>query len=967
MALVLLAWVIPPLAGMAFIVFLDILALGEILRVFSSWQMLLFIAFTIGFAAAYLYRYIQPLRLHLREPSSHSQQRAMQAMRYFPLHYWGLFLLTLLAAPNVVMWLANYQFGISLGTDAWLHIHLVALTVSILIGLPLFFLLLDLFGRSVPGQISGRPHLALRTKVFVIACLIPLLVSTVLVQYYWVRSHYFTLETLVVWVLLLLIVLAGAVLLMRSFSQSLAPLQSLLAQNVEPCQLNLAKLTSQSNDELGILANEYRRLLEHHIRVEGRLRDSEKALNNILFNMQDTYFRTDREGRFIYITPMVEQSLGFPPDEMLGKNFNDFLLAEQAGKSLLQVLEKNNGVVRNHVMPMQHRSGRKAWFSINAHLYSDEQGVTAGIEGNSRDITTLHQTQNELERETQRALVTLQSIGDGVITTDTHGIIDYLNPVAERLLDKRSSEVIGRHYMTVLDLTRDSDGETLHDLVDMILHHDSAAVHADDGVLRHDDGSEFSINISAASMRASNGQIVGVVLVLHDITEVMSMARQLGYQASHDMLTGLLNRREFEKRLDAAIKEARGRDCIHALFYMDLDQFKVVNDTYGHGAGDELLRQLAGRFAAAIREHDILARLGGDEFGILLRDCPMDKAGRIAEQIRQTVRDFRFVWQDRTFEIGVSIGVVPIDSNSGSMIDVLSYADAACYVAKDAGRNRVHLYSSDDKAIARHHREMEWIHRIHDAFEENRFVLYFQPIAPLKDGPGQREHGEILMRIVDKDGKVIAPMQFIPAAERYNLMPIIDRWVVRTTLGKMREAQGPAESPPFHCSINLSGQSLNDEHFMEFVITNIHESDVAGEHICFEITETAAITNLGRARQFIKTLKQMGCYFSLDDFGSGLSSFAYLKGLDVDYLKIDGAFVKDIATDVVDRAMVASICEIGHVMGLKTIAEFVENDAIIAVLKELGVDYAQGYGVARPQPLDNVVARLVAAGPERRK
>ena len=957
LTLVLSAWVIPPAAGMGFIIFMNILSFEEILAVFFSPAMSIFILATILVAGVYFYLYAKPILHFLARPNDADVTLAMRRVRFFPLHYWGLFLLTLLLAPNLVLWLAAQQFGITMDTGTGLRIHLVALTVSILIGLPLFFLLLDLFGRSMPGQIDGTPHFTLLSKVLLISGLVPLLSSTILVLYYWSRTAYFTYETLLVWGLLLVIVAVGAWLFRGSFRQSLAPLQSLLSQRVEPCQLDLASLVSQSTDEIGVLTNEYRRLLQHHYRVEARLRSSETALNNILFNMQDTYFRTDKQGVILYITPMIEQTLGYSPSEMIGQQVNAFFCPSMGHVNLYEIIKSENGVVRNLPMALRHRNGTTVWVTTNAHFFSDPAANVAGIEGNCRDVTALKQTQAALERETQRALVTLKSIGDGVITTDTKGIIEYLNPVAENLLEMRNGTALGRHYLDVLKLKGETDGEALRDLVEMILHHDSATVNADDGILRHNDGSEFSINISAASMRDAQDRIVGVVLVLHDITEVMTMARQLGYQASHDMLTGLYNRREFERRLDAAIKEARGSDIHHALFYMDLDQFKVVNDTYGHRAGDELLRQLSQCFSTAIREHDMIARLGGDEFGILLRDCPLNKAAEIAETIRQQVRDFRFTWQDRVFDIGISIGVVPIDGSSTGMIDVLSYADAACYVAKDAGRNRVHLYSSDDKAVARHHREMEWIHRIHDAFEENRFVLYYQPIIALGTDRGGREHGEVLMRMLDREGKVVPPMQFIPAAERYNLMPIIDRWVVRTTLGKMREAQGPAEVPPFRCSINLSGQSLNDEHFLEFVIANIHESDVAGEHICFEITETAAITNLGKAKHFINTLKSMGCLFSLDDFGSGLSSFGYLKGLDVDYLKIDGAFVKDIVDDSVDRAMVASINQIGHVMGLKTIAEFVENDEIVLVLKDLGVDYAQGYGIARPYPMDEMLAR----------
>ena len=954
----LLAWAIPPAFGMAFIAFVDIFTHDEMWAILLSWPMGLFVFATFSFAAWYFHRFATPVTRYLQQGSENNRALAIERIKGFPFHFWGLFLLTLILAPNLVMLIAIELIGLQPSPVDWFRIHLVALIVSIVVGLPIFFLVIDLFGRALRGVTLEGPHFTIRAKVFLIGSLVPLLIDTMLVQYYWARTGYFTAETFVVWLLLELMAIAGSLLFMRSFGQSLAPLESLLQQSPDPCRLELGMLASQSTDELGVLSNEYRRLLEHHLRVEERLRASEREFNNILFNMQDTFYRTDSKGRLLYITAMAEKSLGYSTDELIGMPLGDLYLEPDGRSHFLQALQANNGVVRNYEAALRGKDGSAVWASTNAHFYHDENGQIAGVEGNSRDITQLKQAQEALVKEQQRALVTLESIGDGVMTTDTRGHIEYLNPVAERLLDRDVADTRGRHYMDVLKLVDETSGEALHDLVELVLHRDASMVHADDGVLTHRDGSQFTINITAAPMRLDSGEIVGVVLVLHDITEVMGMARQLSFQASHDMLTGLYNRREFEKRLEKAIRAARSEGSHHVLFYMDLDQFKVVNDTGGHRAGDELLAQLAGQLSSSVREHDVLARLGGDEFGLLLMDCPLEGAAEIAETVRQMVRDFRFAWEERIFEIGVSIGVVPIIPDGGNLIDVLSTADAACYVAKEAGRNRVHICNEDDKAVARHHHEMEWTHRISQAFEENRFVLYFQEIRPLGDVADTCPYGEVLMRMLDTEGEAIPPMSFIPAAERYNLMPTIDRWVVRTALGKLREAQGPAGKPPFRCTINLSGQSLTDEHFLDFVLNQFHECDVTGEFVCFEITETAAITNFSRARRFIDTLKRMGCQFALDDFGSGLSSFGYLKGLQVDYIKIDGSFVKDMVSDELDGAMVESINQIGHVMGLKTIAEFVESEAIIAALQRLGVDFAQGYAIARPEPLDNIVSRL---------
>jgi len=439
------------------------------------------------------------------------------------------------------------------------------------------------------------------------------------------------------------------------------------------------------------------------------------------------------------------------------------------------------------------------------------------------------------------------------------------------------------------------------------------------------------------------------VVVFHDTTEMQHLSSRMAFLATHDSLTGLLNRHEFELRLQQAMESARTRGREHAVCYLDLDQFKIVNDTCGHVAGDELLKQLTHRLHSTVRTEDVLARLGGDEFGVILEDCPLDTAYRIADNLRQSVRDFRFAWQDRSFEVGVSIGLVPITASSGSMTDVLSAADSACYVAKDLGRNRVHIYQPDDDALARRHGEMQWVQRINDGLAREQFILYSQRIVPLvSSGP---RFCEILLRLEEPGKLPILPSAFIPAAERYYLMPAIDRWVIHHALQMLSKRCAHAEPGKELFALNLSGQSLCDDEFTEFVVRELQQSGFPTACLCFEITETAAVSNLSRAIEFIARLKAMGCRFALDDFGSGLSSFGYLKSLPVDYLKIAGNFIQDINADPVDYAMVDAINQIGHVMGLSTIAESVENDAVLGRLRALGVNYAQGLGVHAPVSL----------------
>jgi len=433
------------------------------------------------------------------------------------------------------------------------------------------------------------------------------------------------------------------------------------------------------------------------------------------------------------------------------------------------------------------------------------------------------------------------------------------------------------------------------------------------------------------------------------------------HMAYHDSLTGLINRAEFERRLKRVLYGLNNGKADHALFYLDLDQFKIINDTCGHVAGDELLRQLAIILHKPIRESDTLARLGGDEFGILLENCPLIYAQEIADNLIKVVKEFHFIWKNQTFKIGASIGLVMLNNAEQSMTDVLSAADMACYAAKDAGRNRYHLYREDDSSLIRRHGEMKWVSRIHEALNNNSFTLYQQMMLAVDDQSDLVTNFEFLIRLND-NGEIIAPGAFIPAAERYGLMPLIDRWVIKQAFQHIvditRTNTALRRATYF---LNLSGTSLSDKAFFDFLREQFAEHPLAAEQICFEVTETAAITNLASTVEFIKQLKELGCQFALDDFGAGLSSFSYLKSLPVDYLKIDGGFVQDMLDDPMDAAIVAAVNNIGHVAGLKTVAEFVENTEIMDALGEIGVDYAQGYALAKPAPVEELIIKAKQA------
>lgn len=560
------------------------------------------------------------------------------------------------------------------------------------------------------------------------------------------------------------------------------------------------------------------------------------------------------------------------------------------------------------------------------------------------DVTLRKQAEEKLFEEKERLRLTLESIGDAVITTDAQGFVDYINPIAEKLTGYSLAESVNQPLDQVFPIFDEHDRTPCPNPVSQCLEKGKIVGLGNHTILINRHNQEYSIQDSAAPIKSIDGCILGVIMVFSDVTEERRLNHQIAFQASHDALTELVNRREFDVRLERVLLDAKTEGNAHALCYLDLDQFKVVNDTCGHVAGDELLRQIAIVLRQHIRTRDTLARLGGDEFGILIEHCAPAQANRIAESLRHAVGQYRFVWEDHIFNIGVSIGVVSITNNDENTSELLIKADSG-------GRNRIHVYETDDTELNVHRGEMKWVSRISNALENDRFCLFYQPIRPLNGVRGF--HCELLLRMMDHDNEIVAPGAFMPAAERYSLTTKIDCWVIEKAFTWLKSHPNNL-THIYQCAINLSGFSLGSREVLTEIIKQLDDQIVSPKKICFEITETAAITNLRYASQFIDQLRGYGCQFALDDFGSGLSSFGYLKNLSVDYLKIDGVFVKNIVTSPTDQAMVKSINEIGHVMGKKTIAEFAENERIIECLNKIGVDFAQGYGIGRPRPIESI-------------
>ncbi|HEX7063052.1 MAG TPA: EAL domain-containing protein [Woeseiaceae bacterium] len=705
--------------------------------------------------------------------------------------------------------------------------------------------------------------------------------------------------------------------------------------------------TTDELDRLGRLARLAGIAIKRRIDEE-RLVNSEARYRGLFENVVDGVYITSREGDIIAVNPALVHMLGYESAEDLAKmGRTTMLYVNPIDRERVFARLEAQGYVRNFEYRLRRKDGAEIVVLENSRAIYDDNGNIVAHEGTITDITERKMAETRVFEEKERAQVTLQSIGDGVITTDAEGRVDYINPVAQDLTGLEIRNARGKPINEIMMIVNEHTRAPVENPVLRCLREGRVIALAENSVLINQEGHEVPIQDSAAPIRDRIGNIIGAVMVFHDVSRESRLFRQLSYQASHDSLTGLINRREFENRLVTALDSAHKKGLWHALLYLDLDQFKVVNDTFGHTAGDELLRQVSELAQAQIRSADVVARLGGDEFGILLERCSEARAIEVAEAIRGAVEAHRFTWQDAFTSVRCSIGVVLIDDESPSVASLMSSADVACYSAKDMGRNQVHLYQQSDASVR--HEEMKWVSRITSAVEENRLELFYQPIIGIgsnrRTGPG---HYELLLRMRDEDGELVNPDQFIPAAERYNLMSMLDRWVISEALSHLAD-RGPADSEArFTLAINLSGTSLSEDRFLDFVVDELEKQKLPQGAICFEITETAAISNLSRVIHFMQSLKKLGCKFSLDDFGSGLSSFTYLKNLPVDYLKIDGQFIRNVAEDTVDESMVRAINEVGRAMGIETIAERVETRQVLDKLGELGVAFAQGYYIARP-------------------
>jgi len=652
--------------------------------------------------------------------------------------------------------------------------------------------------------------------------------------------------------------------------------------------------------------------------------------------------------------------VGADPAELVGRALGDLVPPEYAELVHENIRRRLKGepAAERYEIDMVGLQGQLSRLEISSAVIDYEGEPALLITGAeilpTQTVPAL--TQLSLPAEPARAvpslhLQALASLAEAVIATDLQGRITYMNPAAEHLTGTTVEPAEERTLERIVGFVDENDRRLLSDPVRQALT-SGAPVNLSRRalLLSRANGTERSIELSASPIRNESNEVTGAVVLLHDVTELRGLARQMSYQATHDALTGLVNRRDFERRLEEAIDRGQRGDGQHILCYLDLDRVKVVNDTSGHLAGDSMLREVAKLLRDAVRDSDTVARLGGDEFGMLLIGCPLEKAQQIADDFCRSVGDYRFVWKDKIFNIGVSVGIVEISRESGTLTELLAAADSACYVAKKQGSGRVAVYSAKDEAHARHSGEIQWLQRLQSALKENRFHLYQQAIVPASGTNGGGPSIEVLVRMRDEAGNDVPPVDFVRAAERYHLMGLVDRWVVQTTLAAL--GRGALAVPADRSvAINISGQTLGDVQFLEFVVECLDSTGAAPGQVCFEITESAVIANMDHARRFVGVLHGMGCQFALDDFGSGIGSFSNLKNLPMDYLKIDGSFMRNLARDSVNQAMVTAMIKLARSLNFKVIAEQVEDEAAVDAARRMGVDFLQGFAIGKPEPL----------------
>lgn len=690
--------------------------------------------------------------------------------------------------------------------------------------------------------------------------------------------------------------------------------------------------------------------------AEARLRESEKRIRDITDAIPSRIAYVDRDQTYRFVNRAYELETHRPRSSIIGKTVRAFL-GEDVYSSITHHIDATLAGRRVSYDYVHKAPDGEIHREVTYVPDTDENGTVQGFYTFVHDVTAHRRSEDAIFAEKERAEVTLDSIGDAVITTDAFGLIDYVNPVAQALTGRTATAAIGLPAQDIVCLLDERTGWSAPNPIVACLESRRVVMPSGDLILASHRGGEIPVEATAAPIRRQSGEILGTVLVLRDVTEDRRQARQLAHDATHDPLTGLVNRREFERRVGRAVASARQYGWRHALCFLDLDRFKQVNDVAGHTAGDALLAQIRGLLAGKFRERDTLARLGGDEFGLLLDACVIDEAMRIAEIIVAAFRDFRFEWSGRSFHIGVSIGIVAIDAGAVTTDQLLTWADVACYTAKQQGGGRVCVHRSRGSE-ARGLGDVVLASRLQEALDHRQFRLFCQPIRPLVESARAITFWEVLLRLPDASGEIVMPDSFVPAAERYGLMSQVDRWVIENAFRFYAEALKGRDT--IGLAINLSANSMSDEMIVDYIEAQLDRFSVPPERVCFEVPEKLAARHVADAATLSRAIRALGMRLALDDFGAGMSSFACLKALQVDVIKIDGSLVRELGGSCVDTAVVSAAQTVGRAMGIETVGEFACNDRVVQCLRELGVDHAQGYAFGPPRPLDELASVATA-------
>ncbi|MGI9237925.1 MAG: EAL domain-containing protein [Woeseiaceae bacterium] len=709
------------------------------------------------------------------------------------------------------------------------------------------------------------------------------------------------------------------------------------------------RMTVPDDPDTGQLAATVNRLFDALGERDEKLQVRDRLFRDFARTLPEVVIIHDE--RILLANDSAGSLVGLESAQLVGREIAD--LVKPAYRALFRktVAKRLAGENAAQRIEMQLINGNQTGLWVEAQSSNIEFRGRPAILTVARDVSHRKSLEVSLSRSKRQAQYTLESISEGVITTDNDGRIDYMNLAAEALIGTNRDDASGHRVGELFTLVDDADRRTLGDPVERCLAMRRRVNMGRRAVMVSADGEhEHSVEITASPVRGPSNSISGTVVVFHDVGELRGLTRKMSYQATHDPLTGLINRREFERRLDEAMDSAHSDEAVHIVFYMDLDRFKAVNDTCGHLAGDNMLREVATLIKEQVRDSDFVGRLGGDEFGALLIGCPIEKARQIASDICDAVANYRFVWKDKIFNIGISVGLIEVSHASGTLQDIMSAADSACYMAKQQGRGQVHVYSARDEAVARERGDIQWLRQLQTALHEDSFELAVQPIIAMSGATDSGPSVEVLVRLQDGQSRATNSAEFLRPAERYQMMPQIDRWVINAALAAISSGEIKLTAQR-SCAINLSSQTLGDESFLGFVVDALDRTGVAPSSICFEVTETAILSNVQHAQRFIEVLHGIGCEFSLDDFGSGLGSFSSLKHIPIDYLKIDGTYTRNLRSDLVNQEMVVAMIKLARTMQFRVVAEQVEQQEDFDWLRDAGVDFVQGHFVEAPSML----------------